>query len=939
MIQLTARSITQNICRTLAISQLHNSKYTGVKTRKKSKLDDDLFTKSDFFSDDYIENYETQDKSENHRVSETFRGMPSGIDPHILGLTTDRTGLSQIETHEYANEKLSNVNVLSLRRKELITMNHFASVPERLSPARKTFLEKNSRTLIVRLNDVNVANKHEFLAQTFDFIARTEKLHRTNESDNLKDSMDQSVGLEKEIADLLYWEIKDCPDKVGHLTNFEAHTLVILKTKSGHKILEELVNLAKQRHPDDNFPDVLRYLQHVVEKNPSWLCAHNYGNYTIRHLLEVYPEQYAPIISKEIMKDSSKTWFNAKSKTCKFVLMDLFELDGKYADEFLRIMQSFVHIRKHTWGNSAYRDVFGDLGCDEHGNLVMSSAMKNCTNDYLKRATAKAISKYASKIRKTKHGLIFLENIRRPVNPYRNSEYSELHPFELANKLKQTRKKGEVDNNTMILYFYDVCIQYELEGQPDITQDDLEDSAAILSNEFHQKSMMTSQLFIQAAKRQNKRFGESFVIELICKTKLGSVIMSMILDDTKLNASTHFEKYLVLHIANRSDILMQNLYGTKVIQGVIARSCEDTVDSKTNKLLKNIGDNVWKYATENKYACGTLQKLVAHDKRIANVIFTSSFKTDDDDSWLDRSSSNRALRAKLMDFCDNKLSVYLVPGLIEWANSRPDIRKILTDPVFVAEIVNKKYGSHAAKYILKKIAKDEKQLVKIYEKMIGFEDDACLVEEGVSRLENLTSTTKLATDQHSNYVLLDLIKSSKNIQNRVVRDLISSTHFLDILKSKFSMEICRYLLNHNEQFQTHFIREVSELPNLIIPTTVGSVLVREYLDNFPEKSYELYKIIESTECSFTGLSVNYSSVQQVNVLVKIIQICEQSRGDLMRFIKGNLEVLDFGGARLEDGACILLSEFVNLGEGEQVLELVGRFNINFDYLRKNEVYL
>ena len=59
----------------------------------------------------------------------------------------------------------------------------------------------------------------------------------------------------------------------------------------------------------------------------------------------------------------------------------------------------------------------------------------------------------------------------------------------------------------------------------------------------------------------------------------------------------------------------------------------------------------------------------------------------------------------------------------------------------------------------------------------------------------------------------------------------------------------------------------------------------------------------------------------------------------MRFIKGNLEVLDFGGARLEDGACILLSEFVNLGEGEQVLELVGRFNINFDYLRKNEVYL
>ena len=230
-------------------------------------------------------------------------------------------------------------------------------------------------------------------------------------------------------------------------------------------------------------------------------------------------------------------------------------------------------------------------------------------------------------------------------------------------------------------------------------------------------------------------------------------------------------------------------------------------------------------------------------------------------------------------------------------------------------------------------------MVKIYEKMIGFEDDACLVEEGVSRLENLTSTTKLATDQHSNYVLLDLIKSSKNIQNRVVRDLISSTHFLDILKSKFSMEICRYLLNHNEQFQTHFIREVSELPNLIIPTTVGSVLVREYLDNFPEKSYELYKIIESTECSFTGLSVNYSSVQQVNVLVKIIQICEQSRGDLMRFIKGNLEVLDFGGARLEDGACILLSEFVNLGEGEQVLELVGRFNINFDYLRKNEVYL
>ena len=141
---------------------------------------------------------------------------------------------------------------------------------------------------------------------------------------------------------------------------------------------------------------------------------------------------------------------------------------------------------------------------------------------------------------------------------------------------------------------------------------------------------------------------------------------------------------------------MQNLYGTKVIQGVIARSCEDTVDSRTNKLLKNIGDNVWKYATENKYACGTLQKLVTHDKRIANVIFTSLFKTDDDDSWLDRSSSNRALRAKLMDFCDNKLSVYLVPALIEWANSRPDIRKILTDPVFVAEIVNKKYVHRVA---------------------------------------------------------------------------------------------------------------------------------------------------------------------------------------------------------------------------------------------------
>ncbi len=47
----------------------------------------------------------------------------------------------------------------------------------------------------------------------------------------------------------------------------------------------------------------------------------------------------------------------------------------------------------------------------------------------------------------------------------------------------------------------------------------------------------------------------------------------------------------------------------------------------------------------------------------------------------------------------------------------------------------------------------------------------------------------------------------------------------------------------------------------------------------------------------------------------------------------------FYDGRLEDGACILLSEFVNLGEGEQVLEFVGRFNINFDNLRKNEVYL
>merc|ERR1712127_273957 len=134
------------------------------------------------------------------------------------------------------------------------------------------------------------------------------------------------------------------------------------------------------------------------------------------------------------------------------------------------------------------------------------------------------------------------------------------------------------------------------------------------------------------------------------------------------------------------------------------------------------------------------------------------------------------------------------------------------------------------------------------------------------------------------------------------------------------MEICRYLLNHNEKFQTHFIREVFELPNQILLTTVGSVLVREYLENFPEKSYELYKIIESTKCKFTGLSINCSSVQQVNVLVKIIRICKKSRTDLMDFINDNLEVVGFGG-RLDDGACILMSEFINLGEGEQVLEL------------------
>merc|ERR1712127_1032022 len=108
------------------------------------------------------------------------------------------------------------------------------------------------------------------------------------------------------------------------------------------------------------------------------------------------------------------------------------------------------------------------------------------------------------------------------------------------------------------------------------------------------------------------------------------------------------------------------------------------------------------------------------------------------------------------------------------------------------------------------------------------------------------------------------------------------------------MEICRYLLNHNEKFQTHFIREVFELPNQILLTTVGSVLVREYLENFPEKTYELYKIIESTKCSFTGLSVNCSSVQQVSVLQKIIRVCEKSRSDLMAFIKGNLEVVGFG---------------------------------------------
>jgi len=116
--------------------------------------------------------------------------------------------------------------------------------------------------------------------------------------------------------------------------------------------------------------------------------------------------------------------------------------------------------------------------------------------------------------------------------------------------------------------------------------------------------------------------------------------MSMVLDNTKLGASTQFEKYLVLHLENRSDILMQNLYGTKVIQGVIARSCQDKVDIKTNKLLQNVSENIWKYATENKYAFGTLQKLVAHDKKIANVIFTSLFKMDDD-SWLDRESDDR----------------------------------------------------------------------------------------------------------------------------------------------------------------------------------------------------------------------------------------------------------------------------------------------------------